>query len=268
MSPKPDYRSIHKKIIKFIPSIHQLILKDYHAGVSLYYKHTGFASTSIVTDTDKLVERHIKTALKRIFPPAGFIGEETKAQVKQYNWIIDPIDGTLNFANHVPVFAVSIALWEGNKPRYAFASFPVFDEIVHAIDGQGLYLNGRLTKSTDQTPKRFFLVYAIVGDNQLRKRLYPVIVDACRSPRNFGSCVFHGVNTALRRFDAAVMINQAIWDIGGVGLMAQEAGLSYRYLSPPPDLSKTDLKQYQHSLVIATHSTVKKIADKIKPLLQ
>ena len=89
-----------------------------------------------------------------------------------------------------------------------------------------------------------------MGNSQDQVRIFQTILKYTSSPRSYGSSVFHGAYTALGYIDAGVFINQAIWDIAAIILLAQEAGLTVRYVSSPPDLTRDDLKKYQYSLVI------------------
>lgn len=232
--------------------INRLLVKKFSLPKKISYKTGGIDNlgTSVVTETDKQVEEILKSKLLKILPGSGFIGEETAVKVKEYNWIIDPIDGTLNFASQVPVFACSIALWHNQEPIYAYTSLPVNGEIIHAIKGQGLWLNNKKVLPVKKTSRKLFLTYSLVASVAQTKTILNTIFQFTSSPRSFGSCVFHGANIALGRIDGGIFVNQAIWDIAAIVLLAQEAGLTVKYLSSLPNLAKDNLKKYQYSLAI------------------
>lgn len=259
-----DLNQIHQQVVKLIPSLNKILLDNYQKTNQVSFKSTGQLSISIVTQLDSQIENSLKIALKKILPEAGFIGEETGVNLQpKYNWIVDPIDGTLNYASQVANFAVSIALWHKNQPVYSLVSFPVFQEIIYAIKDQGIYLNNQPVKLKASISPKPFIVYSAVGNTKLIQEVYQQIVNLSPSPRNFGSCVFHGTYTALGRVNAGVFINQALWDIGAIILLAQTNGLTVQWLSPQPDLSKDNLKNYQYSLIIGPQELVKKLAIKL-----
>ncbi|KKQ01420.1 MAG: Inositol monophosphatase [Parcubacteria group bacterium GW2011_GWA2_36_24] len=212
-----------------MPSINRLLLEKFTRPKKVSYKSGGIdhLGTSVMTETDREVETILKNKLLKILPGSGFIGEETKLDVKEFNWIVDPIDGTLNYANQVPVFAYSIALWHQNQPIYALVSLPLTQETLHAISGQGIWLNGKPVKPAKKTTK-------------------------------------HGAQIALGRIDGGVFMNQALWDIAAIVLLAQEAHLAVKYLSKQPNISADTLKDYQYSLVIGPEKLANELADKLK----
>lgn len=242
---------IHQQVEKILPLTNQQLYRSFFKNNPVSYKSGNQASISVVTQVDSQTEIFLKKELKKILPPAGFIGEETlAAPAQEYNWIIDPIDGTQNFANHVPIFAISIALWQNQRPIYAITSFPMFGETVHAFSGQGVFLNNRPIKFKKTVDKKPLVVYSLIGDKNLHRQVISAVNEVVLNPRNYGSSVFHGSNLALGRIKAGVFINQALWDIAAIVLLAKEAGLTTRWVSPQPDLSKDNLKKYQYSLVI------------------
>ena len=140
--------------------INRLLVKKFSLPKKVSYKAGGIdhLGTSVVTETDPQVEKILKQKLTAILPGSGFIGEETPIEVKDYNWIIDPIDGTLNFASQVPIFACSIALWHKNEPIYAHVSLPLTQKTIHALAGQGLWLNNQRVKPVKKLLKNYLLL--------------------------------------------------------------------------------------------------------------
>lgn len=262
---KIDLKQIHQLLNAFMSQVNDLLVKKFSQPKKISYKTGGVdhLGTSVVTQVDHQVEAMLRQKLTKILPGSGFIGEESAADVKEYNWIVDPIDGTLNYANQVPVFACSVALWQGNVPIYAYVSLPLVKETVHAISGQGLWLNGRPVKLPKKLVKKLFLTYSCVAGSHLQKRVFETILQFTSSPRIYGSCVFHGTEISLGRIDGGVFINQAIWDIGAIVLLAQEAGLTVKYVSGQPKITSDDLKNYQYSLVIGPEKLANNLAAKL-----
>lgn len=95
-----------------------------------------------VTDVDQKVEKEIITTIKKAYPNHGFLGEESGHLAgDDYQWIIDPIDGTRNFIHGFPHFAVSIALMHKNKIEHGVIYDPVRQELFAATRGKGAVLN-------------------------------------------------------------------------------------------------------------------------------
>lgn len=259
-----DLFKIHQQVIKVVSAANQRLYASFFKNNPVSYKSGDQASISVVTQVDSRTENFLKKKLKSILPQAGFIGEETPAvPAQEYNWIIDPIDGTQNFANHVPIFAISIALWQNQRPIYAITSFPMFGETVHAFSGQGVFLNNRPIKFKKTVDKKPLVVYSLIGDKNLHRQVITAINEVVLNPRNYGSCVFHGSNLALGRIKAGVFINQALWDIAAIVLLVQEAGLTINWISPHPDLTKDNLKKYQYSLIIGPEKLTNDLASKL-----
>jgi myo-inositol-1(or 4)-monophosphatase len=98
---------------------------------------------NFLTETDAAVERHIRGGIAAAFPGDGFLGEETGGVIKPLTWVVDPIDGTANFARHVPHFCIAIALVSGDEIELGATYNPVADELHFARRGQGATLNDR-----------------------------------------------------------------------------------------------------------------------------
>lgn len=115
-----------------------------------YYRNVGavkFKGTSnnLVTKVDVASERVIKETLKKAYPSHGFICEEngTENVDNEYRWIIDPLDGTVNYAHGFPLFCVSIALQRNGVTKLGVVYAPVLDEMFTSEAGKGARLNGK-----------------------------------------------------------------------------------------------------------------------------
>src|SRR3972149_2853768 len=212
---KIDFKAIHQQVSLLMPQVNDLLLEKFTRPKKIAYKASGIdhLGTSVVTEVDKQTEAILKQKLPAILPGSGFIGEETEINVQEYNWIIDPIDGTLNYANQVPVFACSIGLWHKNEPVYAYVSLPLTQETLHAIAGEGIWLNDKPVTPAKKTTKKIFLTYSCVGDSQLQSRVFNAVLQFTSSPRFYGSCVFHGAQIALGRIGGGGFMNKGAWGI-------------------------------------------------------
>jgi len=103
------------------------------------------------TDIDIKAEHMLKDKLHQILPEAGFILEEgVSTKAAEYNWAIDPIDGTKFYSTNYPVYFTQIALMQNNQAIFTIIYTPVLKQVFHAVRGNGAYLNDRkLTLSYD-----------------------------------------------------------------------------------------------------------------------
>src|SRR4030066_1623275 len=107
----------------------------------IYYK----GEINLVTEADKMSEDLIVTAISRNYPDHGILSEESPAIVVsgKFRWIIDPLDGTTNYAHGYPVFCVSIALEDDGVVILGVIYDPMRDEMFTAARSKGAYLNGK-----------------------------------------------------------------------------------------------------------------------------
>lgn len=154
-------------------------------------------------------------------------------------WCIDPIDGTTNFANGIPLFAVSVAWMVDGETQFGVVYNPVTDEAFYASKGQGAWLNGTrlpLRKAARQ------LAGAVAGIDF--KRLAPPLAAALvthkpfYSQRNFGSSALEWCFVAAGRLDVYIHGGQALWDYAAGRLILAEAGGAHSLLDGQPLLAE------------------------------
>lgn len=118
----------------------------------------------VVTDTDTEVEEYLRKALYRILPQAGFIVEEGKTELLgEYNWTIDPIDGTKYFASQVPLFFTQVALLKNNEPVLGFIYNPVSRQLFQAVKGKGAWINDKKVEKREERPLSSSIVHFDLG---------------------------------------------------------------------------------------------------------
>ncbi len=105
-----------------------------------------------VTQFDIKVERHIISRIREKYPHHSIMAEEGQGDriESEYCWIIDPLDGTVNYSHHFPVYAVSIALYHKSEPIAGFVYDPERDELFWATKGKGAFLNSKRIKVSDE----------------------------------------------------------------------------------------------------------------------
>ncbi|MHC5544034.1 inositol monophosphatase family protein, partial [Singulisphaera rosea] len=126
-----------------------VLTRYYHEGVTMRSKDIS----NLVSDADIDAERAVVEVIRGAFPNHEVLGEEVhKGNVDaEHLWVVDPLDGTNNFAHKVPHFAVSIAYYHQGQAQCGVVVNPIRDEWHIAVRGQGAYQNGRRVQVGDET---------------------------------------------------------------------------------------------------------------------
>jgi myo-inositol-1(or 4)-monophosphatase len=187
--------------------------------------------TDLVTEMDRRAEALIVERLLGAFPDHGFLGEEGGARAgrSEYRWLVDPLDGTTNYAHGLPIFAVSIALERAGEVQLGVAYDPNQDELFVAERGRGATLNGEpLHVSKTAVLGEGLLAtgfpYDIRVSSETNLPEYSALSLRSRAVRRFGSAVLDLCYVAAGRFDAFWELTLGPWDMAAGGLMVQEAG--------------------------------------------
>tara|TARA_B110000263_G_C15215114_1_gene467157 strand:+ start:170 stop:973 length:804 start_codon:yes stop_codon:yes gene_type:complete len=186
-----------------------------------------------VSSADKRTEKIIIEELQKAHPEYGIITEETgiinKSNIKN-RWIIDPIDGTTNFLNGIPQFAISIGYEEENEIKCGVIFDPIKDEMFFAEKGNGAYLNNsRIRVSNKKKLKDALLVTG--GPKQsskIQEEIFSEYINVSKnvlSPiRKFGSAALDIAYVACGRFDGFWQRELNYWDIAAGIIILKEAG--------------------------------------------
>ncbi len=198
-------------------------------GTNLKVAHKG--EVDLVTEADQAAEAAIVALLRSHFPEHDILAEEGDYNRQQHDccWIVDPLDGTTNYAHGFPWFAVSIAL-ELKREVVAGVIFnPCSDELFTAVKGAGAYLNGKpLFVSTTSDLEQSLLATGFPYDRkQCNANNYDHFVhfqqaaQACRRP---GAASLDLACTAAGRFDGYWEMKLKPWDVAAGQLLVSEAG--------------------------------------------
>jgi len=183
----------------------------------------------LVTDVDMASERLIRKSLAVAFPDVGVEGEEMGAAgAGELRWIVDPIDGTRNYAAGIPHFCINIALAHGQDVLVGVTYDPMREELFHAARGQGTYLNGaRIAVSQKPSVRECILGFDISSmhfkANQalgMVQGLWPNM----QSLRIMGSSALALAYAACGRIDLYFHHSLSAWDVASGLLLVREAG--------------------------------------------
>ena len=185
-----------------------------------------------VSSADKRTEKTIIEELQKAHPEYGIITEETgiinKSNIKN-RWIIDPIDGTMNFLNGIPQFAISIAYEEDNEIICGVIFNPITNEMFCAEKGNGAYLNNsRIRVSNKKKLKDALLVTGgPKGASKIKNKIYSEYINVSNNVSNvrkFGSAALDMAYVACGRFDGYWQRELNYWDIAAGVIILKEAG--------------------------------------------
>jgi myo-inositol-1(or 4)-monophosphatase len=187
--------------------------------------------TNLVTEMDRRAEAFIVERLLGAFPDHGVLGEEggERPGPSGYRWLVDPLDGTTNYAHGVPVFAVSVALEYQGVVELGVGYDPTRDECFVAERGQGARLNGEpiqvsATAKLDESLLATGFPYDIRTTTQTNLAEYAALSLRSRAVRRLGSAVLDLCYVAAGRFDGFWELTLGPWDMAAGGLIVAEAG--------------------------------------------
>lgn len=221
-------RELKEDALQAVRGAGEIILKAWDRPRNI--RHKG--RIDLVTDTDVAVEDSLKKSLGRILPGADFLAEESAGETELKDgptWIVDPLDGTTNFAHRIPFVAVSVGLWHGGAVRMGIVHLPVLGEMYWAAQDQGAFLNGEEISVTDTRDLVQALVatgfpYTIKTDvDQVLGYMRRALM-ATRGVRRCGSAATDLAFTAAGRFDAFFEIGLKPWDTAAGACLIREAG--------------------------------------------
>ena len=184
-----------------------------------------------VTEVDRASEKAIVDYLTGRFPDHSIIAEESseKTRDKRFHWYIDPLDGTTNFIHGVPIYAVSIGLYVDGKATVGAVYDPIHEEMFHAIEGGGAFLNDeRIAVSERESLKGSLLSTGFPFRAQGRLKEYmrslETFILETAGVRRAGSASLDLCYTACGRYDGFWEMSLSSWDVAAGGLIVREAG--------------------------------------------
>jgi len=205
----------------------------------IYYK----GEVNLVTDCDNLAQKMIVDHLAGRFPEHDILAEEglNRRQGSAFQWIIDPLDGTTNYAHRFPVFCVSIGLKFEEEVAMGVVYDPTREEMFRAVKGQGAFLNDKPIKvsSTGDLGRSLLATgfpYDIRQSRDNIRHFLDFIVTA-QAVRRCGSAALDLCYVACGRFDGFWEKKLHPWDVAAGGLMIREAGGTTTDLFGVPMLS-------------------------------
>lgn len=183
----------------------------------------------LVTEADKASEALIIASVRERFPDHDVLGEESgrSGTRARHLWLIDPLDGTLNYSRGLTTWAVSIALAEDGEVRYGAVFDPIHDELFYAEHAGGATLNGaplRTSGATELSQVVINLSIAHDAGEAITRRNAERLWSRVMRLRMMGSVASALAGIAAGRMDAAIEVRGGPWDHAAGGLLVREAG--------------------------------------------
>ena len=216
------------------------VIRHYYQGE---YEIEIKPDQSPVTIADVETEKTIRSIILEAFPEHGFFGEETGKlnEDAEYNWLIDPIDGTKSFVRQYPFFSTQIALMKGDELIMGVSNAPMFGEMAYAEKGYGAYLNDEPIRVSeiDTLPQSTLSIgnIATLAGTDSWLELGRIIREVNRT-RGYGDFYHYHLQAlhllASGRIDLVVESDVNILDIAALSVIINEAGGCFTQLDGGP----------------------------------
>jgi len=205
------------------------VLLRYHDRVDAL-KVSEKQANDYVSEVDRAAEQAIIQTIRKAFPDHAILAEESGAHPgNDYQWVIDPLDGTTNYLHGLPQFSVSIALLHRGKLESAVVYDPLRDEMFTADQGGGAYLNDRRIRVSEQKGLRGALLGTGIPfrDQRFLDNYLGMLKDLVRDTagiRRPGSAALDFAYVACGRYDGFWELGLSSWDFAAGALLVKEAG--------------------------------------------
>ena len=209
-----------------------ILIKDFREVENLQVSKKGIGD--FVTSADLSSEKAIIKILQKGYPKIEIMSEETNSETNlnkhEKIWIIDPLDGTLNFLHGLPHFAISMALMVNEEIISGIIYDPIKDELFWAEKGIGAFLNGKRIRVSARSQLKDALVSTGIpwkGMESSHKNYLKILENIMKSSsgiRRYGAAALDLAYVAAGRYDAFWEFNLKTWDIAAGALIVKEAG--------------------------------------------
>lgn len=205
------------------------IVKDRYSKKNQYSTKTGIGD--IVTEADLMSEKYLIDQIKELRPDDSILSEESGVSghlESEYTWVLDPIDGTRNFAIGIPFFCVSIGCLKNGVPYIGVIYDPLHDEMFYAQRGDGAFLNNKKIQISQATSLEDAMLSICWVKEKADKNPFLECMKAFSEYtsyfRRYGSAALVMSYIACGRLDAYVQAGLCPWDVAAAMVIVEEAG--------------------------------------------
>jgi myo-inositol-1(or 4)-monophosphatase len=222
-----------------LPELKRIFLELWEEDLEIQYKSSDI---DLVTKADHLSEQTIIHFLQTRFPMDYIISEESgkkepivkkipsvQIEPSEFTWCIDPLDGTINYSHHIPLFSISVGILYNDLPVGGLVYLPVFNDIYRAVYNDGAYKNHKRIYVSQTSDLKKSLVVTGFPYNRLEileqlTKTFEKVLKHCRGIRRTGSAALDLCWLAEGRFDAHYEWNLSSWDTAAGIVILREAG--------------------------------------------
>lgn len=216
---------------KEIDFLKEELPKAYRTFSGLSFAVSEKASFDIVTDIDQKIEIYLTEKIRAVFPQDRIHSEEfaSREPLCGRTWLLDPIDGTYNFATGSPLFGIQCALWDGKAVCACAIYLPKLGEFYHAVKGEGAYCNGsrlwvKKRRAADSIVSIGDFPHGSAEDAAEQKKCMETLFPKIARFRMFGAASVDYAFVASGRTDGALLYTKNKWDLACGWLLCKEAG--------------------------------------------
>ncbi len=246
-----NWIEVDLKVKEWVREAGQLIKNSFSKTLTIQTKSNP---NDLVTEVDQSIEQFFINKIREAYPHHKIVGEEGFGDQliteEGIVWIIDPIDGTMNFVHMQRNFAISIGIYEDGVGQIGIIYDVIQDELYHTIKNNGVYMNDVALKPLEEVE----VSQAIIGMNATwvteNKRIDPSIlgplVKDVRGTRSYGSAAIELASVAAGRLDAHISLRLAPWDFAAGKILVEELG------GVVTDLRGNPLKMLEQNTIIVS----------------
>ena len=246
-----NWIEVDLKVKEWVREAGQLIKNSFSKTLTIQTKSNP---NDLVTEVDQSIEQFFINKIREAYPHHKIVGEEGFGDQliteEGIVWIIDPIDGTMNFVHMQRNFAISIGIYEDGVGQIGVIYDVIQDELYHTIKNNGVYMNDVALKPLEEVE----VSQAIIGMNATwvteNKRIDPSIlgplVKDVRGTRSYGSAAIELASVAAGRLDAHISLRLAPWDFAAGKILVEELG------GVVTDLRGNSLKMLEQNTIIVS----------------
>ncbi|MFC7392407.1 inositol monophosphatase family protein [Scopulibacillus cellulosilyticus] len=264
MGKQQYWLQVHEKAKQWIQEAAQLLKDSFKDQIDVQFKSSY---DDLVTNMDKKIEQYLIGRIHEHYPDHRIISEEgfgdEVSSADGIIWLLDPIDGTMNFVHQQRHFAISIGVYENGIGRVGLINDVVAGDLYHCIKGEGAYINEqKLPQLRDKKLNESIIAINATWIND-NKRIDPEIMRPiarqCRGTRSYGTAAIELAYIAAGTLDAYFTMRLSPWDYGaGLILIEEVGGKATRADGDPIDLLK------QNSLLVGNPGLHQEIINHIK----
>ncbi|MCM3160343.1 inositol monophosphatase family protein [Metabacillus litoralis] len=231
-----NWKELDQRAKQWVEEAGELIRNSFDSALSIQYKSNP---NDLVTNMDKEVEQYLISKIQETYPDHKILGEEGYGdKVESLDgvvWIIDPIDGTMNFVHQQRNFAISVGVYGDGIGYIGLIYDVVHKELYHAFRGEGAYMNELPLPKLDEVKIEQAILSVspmwVTENKRFDHQLITPIVKRVRGTRSYGSAALECAYVAAGRLDAYMTMRLAPWDFAAGLVLLEEVGANASTLS-------------------------------------